>query len=366
MSRQIDSLTSLRGIAAWWVVVFHFRDYMWGPGSSWSSWASYGYLAVDLFFVMSGFVIQLRYAEMFERLSFASCLDFMVIRLARIYPLHLFMCVVYLINPLAIHFFSQSGDISMRYDPLQYVLGLFLVQAWGLLPDYGWNVPSWSISVEFAAYLMFPLLCLSLTGPRQRWWGSLGVLLSAALVLALCFSLAGKGSLGAGIYDLGVVRCVGEFTMGMAVCKLVQGAWAGGVRAARWRALASGIGATALFVAGWSAGWKDYFYVPLCFAGLIHALSTYRGMLARALEWKPLLALGVVSYSTYLCHFFIKDWVLFGLVDGSRASALAIAAYLLLTLIASFLLYRFVELPGQRIVKNAWRRSRAQPGEVNP
>ncbi len=163
-ARQIDSLTSLRGIAAWWVVVFHFRDHIWPAGSYWSHLASYGYLAVDLFFIMSGFVIQLRYGEMFERLSFPKFGDFIITRLARIYPLHLFMCIVYLLNPLAIHFFSHSGEITARYDPTQYVLGLFLVQAWGFLPGYGWNVPSWSISVEFAAYLLFPLLCLLVAG----------------------------------------------------------------------------------------------------------------------------------------------------------------------------------------------------------
>jgi peptidoglycan/LPS O-acetylase OafA/YrhL len=363
---QIDSLTSLRGIAAWWVVAFHFREYMWAPGSIWSQLASYGYLAVDLFFIMSGFVIQLRYAAMFERLSLAAFRDFMVIRLARIYPLHLFMCVIYLINPLAIHFFSQSGDTAVRYDPVQYVLGLFLVQAWGFLSGYGWNVPSWSISVELAAYLAFPVLCLSLAGARQRWWGSLCALLGAAIVLAVCFMQAGKASLGAGIFDLGIVRCIGEFAMGMAVCKLAQASWSATAVGGRSSALLAGIGTAALFATGWLRGWHDYFYVPLCFAGLIYALSVSGGFVARALECKPLLGLGVVSYSTYLCHYFIKDWVLFTLVDGPQASLLASAVYLLLTLVASCLLYRFVELPGQRFVKNMWLRRRALPSEVRP
>jgi peptidoglycan/LPS O-acetylase OafA/YrhL len=362
---QIDSLTSLRGIAAWWVVVFHFRDYIWPAGSAWSHLASYGYLAVDLFFIMSGFVIQLRYGEQFERFSFAAFGDFMVVRLARIYPLHLFMCLIYLLNPLVIHFFSRSGDIAQRYDPVQYVLGLFLIQAWGFLPGYGWNVPSWSISVEFAAYLAFPLLCLLFAGARQRWWLSFVVLVAANALLAVCFSLAGKASLGLGIYDIGTVRCIAEFTMGMAVCKL---ATAGGRRSdvgrANQGALFAGIAALLVFATGLYCGWNDYFYVPLCFAGLIYSLSLRRGALTRLLEWKPLLGLGIVSYSTYLCHFFIKDWVLFGLVDGPQASSLAISAYVLATLAASCLLYRFVELPGQRFVREAWSRHRLLRAEV--
>ncbi len=118
-----------------------------------------------------------------------------------------------------------------------------------------------------------------------------------------------------------------------------------------------------LFIAGLYAGLKDYFYVPLCFAGLIYWASLNRGSLLRMLECAPLLSLGEVSYSTYLCHFFVKDWVLFGLVRGPQASAFATTAYLLLTLAASYLLYRFVEVPGQRFVKDAWFRYRAPQGE---
>jgi peptidoglycan/LPS O-acetylase OafA/YrhL len=71
-----------------------------------------------------------------------------------------------------------------------------------------------------------------------------------------------------------------------------------------------------------------------------------------------------VSYSTYLCHFFIKDWVLFTMVDSPRAPMSAIIAYLALTLAASYALHRFVELPGQRLVKDMWSHFRVVRSEV--
>ena len=116
MSRPqvIPALTSLRGIAAWWVVLYHFREYL---PSRWPEWlmalTAHGYLAVDLFFILSGFVLALNYAESF-RDSLAGAAGFYRLRLARIYPLHFVMLTMFLLNPLAIALFSASGDTVTR------------------------------------------------------------------------------------------------------------------------------------------------------------------------------------------------------------------------------------------------------------
>src|ERR1700704_1066654 len=107
-SRDIRSLTSIRGIAAWWIVLFHFREYT--PlldNASTGHVIGHGYLAVDLFFELSGFVIALNYGRFFRNLNLAEYLRFLGRRLARIYPLHLLMLLVFLLNPLAIAFFAS-------------------------------------------------------------------------------------------------------------------------------------------------------------------------------------------------------------------------------------------------------------------
>src|SRR5215469_7884291 len=89
---NIRALTSIRGMAAWWVVLYHFREYIPGiAGTVWIRVMAHGYLAVDLFFVLSGFVIGLNYASYFQVLRLNHICKFLWLRLARIYPLHFIM-----------------------------------------------------------------------------------------------------------------------------------------------------------------------------------------------------------------------------------------------------------------------------------
>ena len=114
MSRPqvIPALTSVRGIAAWWVVLYHFRENLPSRSPEWLlALTAHGYLAVDLFFILSGFVLALNYAESF-RGSLAGATNFYQLRFARIYPLHFVMLMLFLLNPLAIALFSAGGDAS--------------------------------------------------------------------------------------------------------------------------------------------------------------------------------------------------------------------------------------------------------------
>src|SRR5580700_567280 len=88
---QLASLTPLRGIAALWVVIFHFCWYFPAVHPERYTGAVYkGYLAVDMFFVLSGFVITHVYKEGFaRRVTGRRYRDFLKARVARIYPLHI-------------------------------------------------------------------------------------------------------------------------------------------------------------------------------------------------------------------------------------------------------------------------------------
>src|SRR5947207_4699557 len=108
---QIFPLTSLRGLAAWWVAVYHFRDYLPLPSPNpIYDFFSRGYLAVDLFFVLSGFVLQLSYFRNPIGITRSSIVEFALARVARIYPLHVFMLMLFTTVPLAIILYSSRGD----------------------------------------------------------------------------------------------------------------------------------------------------------------------------------------------------------------------------------------------------------------
>jgi peptidoglycan/LPS O-acetylase OafA/YrhL len=162
---ELVPLTSLRGLAAWWVVLFHMRALLapWLPGPV-LAFLGAGNIAVDLFFLLSGFVIYLNYAERLES-GRVSAKEFLFRRFARIYPLHLLILLGFLLYVSAALLFGSARIEDENFD--YFVASLFLVQNWGFTDALKWNVPAWSISTEFAAYLLFPAL-LAIFAPWRR------------------------------------------------------------------------------------------------------------------------------------------------------------------------------------------------------
>ena len=194
---ELRALTSARGLAAWFVVLFHVRlSTVSLVGPEVTAFFDYGYLAVDFFFMLSGFVIWLNYADRLRARRLAEVPAFLWRRLARIYPLHLFVlmgAVAFAIAHVVI-----GKPLPPRYDFADLPYHLLLIQTWGIGEmTMMWNVPAWSISCEFAAYLAFPLLAM--TVDWQRWHSAALVAMALAIagLLHLLAMRAGVDSLGA-------------------------------------------------------------------------------------------------------------------------------------------------------------------------
>jgi peptidoglycan/LPS O-acetylase OafA/YrhL len=337
---HIVALTSLRGLAAWWVVAYHFRDQIDGVlPSPVALFVAQGHLAVDLFFVLSGFVIFLNYAPKLTQLSLLAIRDFLIARLARIYPLHLVMSVAYLSVPIALTLFSPGFHWDKRYDLGYWVASLLLVQNWGFFPEIGWNIPSWSISTEWLAYLIFPALAFVLVTRRPSLSAlalGIGVLFGIELVLAAAL---GVPRIGSDIPHFGAVRCLCEFGMGA----LIACAYHNHPEALRrwrgWLWLAFGVGCVAPYFVD-AAFWT----IPLTFSALIAVASQSR-IAATVLGVSVLVYLGEISYSTYMVHYFVKDWVKLTMLRADEISPAVFASYLVLTGVISALLFRYLELP---------------------
>ena len=142
-----------------------------------TSWASVvhesfrvGRLGVDLFFALSGFILTHTYiTKLGPRLHRSGTLRFWWLRLARIYPVHFVM-----LNVAGLAVLAQQklgvGDSGSRdwLNPVDYLKQVFLLQEWGPDPQRGWNFPAWSLSMEWLAYLIFPLLAWFSSGARHR------------------------------------------------------------------------------------------------------------------------------------------------------------------------------------------------------
>ena len=345
-SGNIAALTAVRGVAAWWVVFFHFREYL-PHREALLGFAKYGYTAVDLFFVLSGFVIALNYLPRFDPPRFKTYIHFLGLRLARIYPLHGFMLLLFLINPLAIMLAGSLPPDPVRYAPVYYSLSVFLVQNWGFTPSLAWNVPAWSISTEWLAYLVFPVVAWLALRLARSARGALLMVAVALIALAAGFVVTGE-SLGGDIARNGLPRCLLEFSAGAFLYRIR-------VAAAGSRTLGeiASVACIALLAGYLIFPVEDYAVFPLAWCCLIYALTERRSLLSRLLSGKVVETIGEYSYATYMAHYFIRDWVKFLLVRDGIGVAVQLTAYVLATALASVILYRWIEVPGRRRLR-AW------------
>ena len=188
-AQKILPLTSLRFLAAFYVLLFHLsRQVAWlNPPNFFGRFISLGYTAVSFFFVLSGFVLALAY------LQSAGPVDtrrFLIARFARIYPA-LFSCLV-----LDLPHFLYI-EIRVQHESLLHILtGIAIsftaLEAW--FPHIpGIDGPSWSISVEFLFYLMFPLLAPPLWRLRARlfWPAAAGLYLAGNLLIFVIYRTYG-------------------------------------------------------------------------------------------------------------------------------------------------------------------------------
>lgn len=301
-----------------------------------------GYLAVDFFFVLSGFVIWLNYSQLLGQHRLRAVPHFLWRRLARIYPLHLLILIGAIGFAVACVATGRGMPPDYAWQSLPY--HLLLIQNWGFLP-LGWNVPAWSISCELAAYLLFPLLMAGTDWRRTSTPVLLAILGLLMLGLFGLFSAVGKDLLGNDIAHLGLPRCLFEFGMGTIVAAL----WLRWREAPKRPAIMAGTLSATSFVA-WLAGAPETLALPFLFVTLLLLLAlTGEGrnpMKGRVIHW-----FGEVSYATYLAHalLFLIFKILF-VSDPNHVPLPVLGLFLLVVLAASALLYHGFELPAQKWV----------------
>jgi peptidoglycan/LPS O-acetylase OafA/YrhL len=347
--KNIHSLTALRAIAAWWVVLYHFREHMFfDRGGTADVIASHGYLAVDFFFVLSGFIIARRY--FIPRIDLAELTTFLRARFARIYPLHIFMSLLFTLNVAAFLLTGRPVPAD-RYDPIALALNLVLVHAWGFAHEPTWNVPSWSISAEWFAYLLYPI-SIGIALSRIRNASFAGVLMIVtALTLALIYSFSQASSLGASIVDLAVIRCLFQFVIGACISRMVGLTVAPG-GAFSLLSMLAGLTLVSAAIVGVT---PDYVTAPIGFGMIVLSASTDNPVSKWVGILKPVTYLGTISYSTYMIHYFVRDWTKFLVVTSESASIWPVVTYLVCTLVGSIMLFHYVEQPARKAISGAGR-----------
>ncbi len=339
--RQILPLTALRGLAAWWVVFYHFDLYLFPYLPSWATYfASKGYLAVDLFFCLSGFVIFFNYGHL-KSTHAQDVFKFYVKRWAKIYPLHLFTIGLYCLL-LSVLLLSHETIPAERFSLGGFLANIFLVQDWGTAaPALNWNIPAWSISAEFAAYLLFPLIVVAVRKAGGRLFAGL-VSIFCLVCLLNVFYAHQNFHLGRAINTLGVLRCVVQFGVGALLARLYL--------EKRFDNLLAGFTFVALAAVLFAAGlWRwESVLIPLAWTALVFGLAC--GNRHWPILNQPILVwLGEISYATYMIHYFVRDLFKLALVHAGQVTPLSYVLLALLAVLgASVPLYFWLERPAQK------------------
>jgi peptidoglycan/LPS O-acetylase OafA/YrhL len=385
-SGRFLALDGLRGVLAVLIALMHLgvlgHFYGFAPlrGAS---------LAVDVFFLLSGFVITHSYLGRLH--TFADAARFTLRRIGRLWPLHMVMFLLVAGNELiklAIVLSTGFQPAVMPFAPesayplLGIPANILMVHGMGTLPWYSFNGPSWSISTEFFTYLVFAacfLLC-------RRWYvaAASGLVVAAALLL-----LHFNGSLGAG-YDYGVFRCLLGFFLGSLTYLAFR--HAPNLRLSPQKTLATGAEAACLllFLALTSLNGSPWsLAAPFALTVTLWVFAQQRGALSKLLLSRPLQKLGLWSYGIYMVHFFILLCFMrvvrvldrltpqtllveqtspangrpLQLVDFGNPwlNDLTALIYLTLVIAAAALAHRCVEQPGQRFFNTLAARWQSIP-----
>jgi len=289
---NLRALTSLRFFAALWVILFHYWPDLTGSLVR-PAFIDKGYLGVDLFFILSGFILCHVYRAAVEEGRF-DYTQFLWNRLARVYPLHLATLV-----GMGVMAFSAMR-LGFKVDPNILVwsslpANLSLTQAWGLAPTASWNHPSWSISAEWFAYLTFPVFALVALRLKNR--PGLGLALAMCLVLGLNFgfqALTGQ-RLTEGTISWGALRIVPSFAYGCALF----GFWAARPAQSSLKALMGALFSGALtifFIAVESPDSVIVLGLGLTLLFFAQLAQTRSAILTQG----ALVYLGEISYSMYM------------------------------------------------------------------
>lgn len=348
---NIRPLTSLRFFAAVWVILYSYWSAL--EGAIPIGIIEKGYLGVDLFFILSGFILSHVYMTSLGegRFRYGS---FIVNRLARVYPLHLATLCFAILLWGAATLKGMSVDKNLVNWP-SLPAHLFLVQAWGLAPEASFNHPSWSISAEWFAYLLFPIFGTVAWSMRARPWLAVGLSVTFLVSLYMIFEAFMGFKLTSATVFWGGLRIVPTFMLGCALYLV----WRSGKLTLQVALM--GAAASSLIVIA-AASWLkiDALIVPML--GLM-LLCVSRFGNGGVMGNRVLVYLGEVSFAMYMVYVPWK-WVYLnamGIVLGTGDAPLPLlwwAVGLIAIVPVAMLGHHIVELPMRHVVRHLGDRLR--------
>lgn len=382
--KSLEPLTGARFLAAVWVVLYHSTNdfgfhISYTPTEPvllklWDHIVHQGYLAVDFFFLLSGFILAYNYITRDGEVR-GGKRAFWIARIARIYPVYLLGIALGLIEYLR----DGHGRAS---ESVTIALHLLLVQSWvppALVFDL--NPPAWSLAAEALFYALFPLLLPLCARFGRRTlplvacgsWGLYALVLAGSAVLGQGLGLASNSWWGL-IASFNPLVRLPEFLVGLALglafvdsrSAETSSSRAFGRLTARSHDLGiavvlGALGAVFALVVPLAdhipvANVMALFVIPL-FVVLIYLLALQRGLFAWVLSLPLAVWLGEISYGIYILHWPL--WYLWHtyatrMLPFAANSVWSLIMYLFLLVATAGLSFKYLEGPTRRAIRARW------------
>ncbi len=361
-SKSVYSLTGIRGAAALWVVMHHMYTYvavlLSVPWLLSSSFLANGWRGVDLFFILSGFILMRTHGNDFAEMRWPAARRFFLSRFVRVYPVNaaalLAIVVIIAFLPGFIsyersYYVGSAVDRVHNLSSASFVQDLLLMQNWTFVKLGAWNGPAWSLSAEIPGYLAFPVLAFYTL--KQASVRNCCLLASASLAVLTLISFAVHHAYTNSSGNFGIVRMAFCFTSGILLQRATDLLGPGCERPASLVSIAS-----VLFIALSSVVPRLSVLDVFAFAALIASLSYNAGPIDRFLRSHVMLWLGKVSFSLYLTQLSLENLFLYLAYGRLRLQSIEVKASALvllcgLFLAVAYLCFRFVERPMHRLAR---------------
>jgi peptidoglycan/LPS O-acetylase OafA/YrhL len=347
-------MTGIRGIAAVWVMLFHAQQ---NAGKIFGMRLleripdiMYGCHGVDLFFMLSGFILMYAHERDFSVLRKGSISRFARLRFMRVYPLN---AVVLILIAAFVAFqpryvaWARSTSNAADFSGGAFVRTLFLATRWFLPGSGDWNQPAWSLSLEVLGYLLFPVLAFGALRVVRKWQ----LIAVASLSLLGSYTVLTHFAFECEIAQIAIMRMLSCFITGVVVFRLWALTIESGTKRAAWIASASTVG---ILVRGFPLirGLLPHGSIQFnfLFASLLYGLAFQQGVVSRLLSSRVAVFLGEISFPLYLVHVAPLLWLrYFFLVNAARYStsqkSAALTCWALGSISMAIFLHFFVEKP---------------------
>lgn len=378
--KRFYSLDVLRGIASLAVVVWHWQHFFCNGNTEsiiynveQQPFYSFlflfykkGFLAVELFFSLSGFVFFWLYSiKILEnKINYK---DFFVLRFSRLYPLHFFTLLIVASEQTVYHHYNNTFFIYLNNDLYHFTLNIFLISFWGFQNGNSFNGSVWSVSIEILLYIIFYIY--STYGGSRSIWRCLLIIIGSFCATIYLPRLAFFP-----LQILPIIKGLFSFFMGgisfLLFDKVVKSKysikkittiftimtiffWFLAITFLKYNLIPSNIFSKLSTL-------SYYFVTGLLFPLTIITLAifeTNRGTLGRRFQF-----IGDITYSSYLLHFplqiiFVLFTNYFGIRQDFYYTSLSFFTFFIILIPFSLITFKFFEKPCQILIRKKFSKN---------